>query len=584
MTKKTLFYTILALLTLSLIGCGDNAQDKAAKSLKQSLDRSLEMATRDGDYLKAYQQLTSAIRTVPADTPLRNAALLAAGNLSIHAANDKITAFNDAPLAVTKAIEKVSAFLPDLIDTEHRIERLNNLYKASEKEIEDLKRIIEGSPEKQGLMGKLNEYRSEMTKLNNQRNELNTQADKQQTQVDDMQNKANEIFTQAANANLSTERQVFLEQQGLDIMKERKDSLFELQMLRDKISLVEREIELVTPMITRLQNDVADILNRVENVKQARQQSELTRQITDARSMRTAQVDKLKTLTAALTDKFDAYTSRVDDINTHFTAALGEYEKVRSRDMRDTTENHQAQAQYQQALFLSGVADFARVSANRVKAKSLVLSDDTDQILLDAADQVQKKADAWREMTQTTYQAALDMYNQLNQGMSGTAAFDCSVAKGFVLAAASMRDFMNTYEPFSWDEAMQARLDQAVEQAKQCDPKFETSTAGRFHSGNLEYLPVLEVDTNTYFEQKREEYQQRISQLATLDFEESKIQAQKLLDELQQLREIDPEAYETAMSPLVTQLETEIAKEEADEVDTPGMTGGFAGPGEPNGF
>lgn len=586
----TIHYTIIALLALSLSGCGDNPQDKAAKSLQQSLNQSLELARRHGDYQKARQQLSAAISRVSAENPLRNTSLLAAANLSIHSANQQIAQLTDAPRAVNKAIEQIDRILPDLIDTEHRIQALNNLYQASEKEIADLEAIIQGTPDRPGLARKLSDYRQQLTELNSQISRLEAQAQQFSQTVDQKQNKADEYFTQAARPGLSTERQVHLRQMGLEIMKERKDSLFELQSLKDKISLIEQEARLVQPMITRLENDIRDIRSRIENVTQARQQSELARQITDARSTRNTLIEKLKNRTANLNETFDAYTARVERINTDFTDALEDYRKIRSRDLRDAAQTHQAQALYNQALFLSGVTDFTQVTAGRVKAKSLKLSEPAERIIADAGDQIEQKAQDCREKTQKAYQAAFDLYNELNQAMSGTASqIDCSVAKGFILTAAAMRDFNNRYESFAYDQAIQARIEQAVEQAKQCDPRFETSTPGRFLSGSLEFQPVLDVDTNTYFDQKREEYQQKFSRLAQLEFEQRKTEAQKLLEELRQLRRIDPEAYDNNMGPLESQLETEIAKEQDDQAGQSGSAfGGGFGPapagGEPNGF
>lgn len=560
---------------LLLCGCSDSPQEKAAKMLREQMERSLESARRDGTYTEAYSDLNGAIRRAGTAGTSKDAALLAAGSLSVSAAQKELLEFGTYPVRMNDLMRKVDEMLPRAEEQFERRESLAGLYAGGEKEMQDLWAMIEGTAEQPGLRQKLEQYRGQMAELEQQRDALAEEFQALETKLEASFNAGNAKLRQSQQAGLSTSEEVRLQEEGFKILRERKDGLSKLQDLQSRIDLVEQEITLTRPILMQLEQDIKDLRQRIENVEQMREASGLNQQIDDARGqMRqiAADVQAVMQTLGETRQEFEEYIATIDG---YYAQAAEAFEQVRSRGLRNQAEMSTAQTHYLAGLLVNRAMDHAMVTAKRLKSQAEMMGEAGGEALSAAAAEFDSLAQGYQEKTREYYETALQNYDALTQSMRGTDEADCAAAKAYLLALTARRDFERNFTPFMFDDATQARIDELLNQAAECDPKFETSTTARLYTGQLDFVPKLELDTATYYDQLQKEFQDRMARLPGLSGDERKAYIEQLLADLEPLKERDAEEYQRAFGAMEQQLQDELARGD-EPAETPG---GFGAPG-----
>jgi len=119
----------------------------------------------------------------------------------------------------------------------------------------------------------------------------------------------------------------------------------------------------------------------------------------------------------------------------------------------------------------------------------------------------------------------------------------------------ALHEKMLIAEAIKDDDAAKDAMDaseQLTEKIQECDPGFELTALGQFTQGRTRYIPAMELDSETYYQGLKKQYQA----WKKLTGKDKKDEAVKLLAELGKMTNPrDPEAFERIIGPEIILLE-----------------------------
>lgn len=322
----------LILSGLTLSGCLEDPEEKAARQTRSANARVLAMLRAGDDTAAVQKELQKAL----ADKTNPTATLISA-NLSFDEAVQSQAELTAIRLKIPDLLETISTACADIRESELEQYRLQKLLAAGDNRMNQLRDMLEGTTDgqEQGLRANLEDLHKQSDELLEKEELLNSQLDQARKQAVELQRRADNLLRMAEQAD--KEEKALLQQQAFELLRGRgeasqgkTDWLAKAQEVMDKISDVESRLALIIPRIEKLTEDIAYAQKRIEDIEGSKNRSQMRICLRDVQSRiddGSRQIRKYLEQLAAVESNYGQVVDKVVDL---FDKAGKEYEKINS--------------------------------------------------------------------------------------------------------------------------------------------------------------------------------------------------------------------------------------------------------------
>lgn len=563
------------LFIILMAGCGADPQSQAAAKARQSTSDAIYVMQVSEDTAKAKSKIKPALSGAGNSGLSGQNAYFTSAGITFAEAQQQRQQLYTLAATINETIEKLSESIHVLQSYQLDREQVETLISGIQAELAEIDTMINGGADSEGAASRIKRQEEKLEKLVSEKQELEKELSQVSSKATEMQTQADRMLTEARS--LKGDEKLSIQKQAYDIMKQRKGHLKKAQELKDRLEIVNADIAMSENMLAAYRSNLERLTARRGEINETDMLGGLRSQMDAIRGAISDQNEKLNAVRTQLAGQLDGYDTTLKEINTVFEEAAEEYQRIRARQLMDQAQLQEANCAYWIGITCSdGAAGFIHVK-QRLAAVGATLDTAGFGQLIDTAD---KKSAEYKAKALENFDKVIEQLGNIR----GSGDFSCAVTKLRLLAIYAKEDllFMSGGQGLS-DEQIKL-LEELDKEAQQCDPQYSTSTAGRLISGNLDYVPQLKVDSETYYMQLKEQFQT----WKTMQGEERKAEVQRLLGVFEQMPEPeDPEAFEKILGPERAQLEAELNRKEQPAADDPFATGtrrsrGSGGGGDPN--
>ena len=557
---------------LSLAGCSDNPEAKAAKEMRNRTAQAVQMSVEQKDYAKALEQTDGLLKGNRSKGVTRDAALLASGNLALAKGRkmQEDLGLKALPLyGGLDRLEKVARNTEKLLVERDRIEML---LETDKKEITELRQWLNGNDQYEGLEPQLAQATKQMDQLLEEKTAV--ESDKEQTQrvLDDFQNKANDLMRQAELAN--GDKRLELEEQAFSLLLKRKEHYIEMQAAENKINVLNDKIALAQVHLDGIQQAIKETEQRIEAILNAEPRATLQKQIEEISSNISANRQELNMIAGELTSGLYNYREFADRICSVYEEAIKKFQQVRSNDITSTAALRAADGAYYAAMTCSAFTNVHNDIAGRVQ----MVLDSSDPALVSTLQGKLPSAGGlgsdYRDKMMAYFDQAVEGYEAAFQ-QAGRMDNDarCSIAKSQLLALHSKIQIADKLEVFEIANAAETAMDALIEKGNELGACFTQSEAMRVVNQGLDYMPSLPLNMDVFLDRKKQE----LSEWKRLPVSE---QEAAVAENIQQIDELIAQ-YGQDVETQLTPLKQEMINARERGFKEPETSSGF---GDPNSF
>lgn len=488
------FVFLLGGWSILLTGCSDNPEAEAAKNVRNETSAALDNLRRDGEYKTAQDKVMATVQRNRASGLTRDGAVLASGVLAL---NRGIQEQSELGLLATPvrsgigSLEKLLRRSEELMVEKSRIEVLLT---SGEQEKADLQKMVEtGTDANPALNAVLADAQKEMDTLAAEKSGLQEELKQVQGTLDDYQQKADDLLRQAESAR--AEQRLTLQQQGYDMLKQRKQYGIQAQELENKIAVLDSRMALVQGQLDNLNQSVQQIKTRIDDIDQSEVRQSLNVQAQEIGTALGANQLQMTEVAQKISSDLKAYKDNVDRILAIYEEATGELQKVQSQDAKFAATIRLAEAAHQSALALAGQIRLQTELNERLvdllQTTEPTLATGVQERLpigpLDAALK-QKTMDLFATAFEN-YQQAYDMAGRLGQEAQ------CSLLKSHLLAMSQKMQLADRIGDFDLANQTETALNELIRKGTELGTCFTQSETMRvIQNEGLNYLPELPLN------------------------------------------------------------------------------------------
>ncbi len=347
---------------------------------------------------------------------------------------------------------------------------------------------------------------------------------------------------------------------GYAVLLEKKEYLSQQQQLEDAVAYVQNQIDLLSPMIEKTKEHITEIQNRIEQVKSSQNNRQLNEQISDLENKISqksnniiAQLDKLK-------KQQEQFSQTIQNALKLAQEAVDDAGAVTDRELRVKSDQLQADGHFFIGTAFSENVNYHTYLIASLGSLSKVIESEPVDKIAQFAETLKPTVKDNSGKGLENFDKAAAFYEDLSSSVRDN-VLECEMKKARLLSLYGkmiLADFAGNIDAFNSSSDM---VDKLMPEAKQCDPDFDRSVAGRLLTGSLAFVPNMAVDETTYFQQRQKDFQQMISNLPS-DPQQRKARAEELLAQLDKLRERNSEKFDAILGPVKQKLQSELTSEE----------------------
>lgn len=556
-----------------LTSCRDNPDAKAAKEVRKETASALDDLSRDKEYNAAQQKVMATLVRHRAQGLTRDAALLASGNLALSRGILEQANLESLAAPVREGIGRLEQHIRRGEQLMLEKERIEMLLASSEKERGDLQKLMdEGTEQSPALQELRAAAQKEMDTLAAEKAGIQQTLEQTQGTLDNYQSRADELLRQAELAQ--GEQKLTLQQQGYDLLKERKDYYIQAQAALNQIAVLDSQIELVRARVDGLDESIEQTQSRIDAIGNSQARQLLIAQITEIDSTGTDVRQELTQTAVQITAAHKAYREAVERLLAVFDEAMGEFDKVQTGKAVFTATVRRAETAHQAALACSSLLRL-QVELNERLVDLLQSAEPSlaavvqEQLPIGPLDAVLK------QKAMDLFAAAFENYGQAYES-AGSVSKDaqCSLLKSHLLAMSHkmrLEDRIGDYDSATQTETA---LNELITKGTELGVCFTQSEAMRvIENEGLNYLPELPLN----IEVLAEGLKQRFSAWKRLPVAEQAQVVDTNLAEIEQLISQYGDALASHLDPLRQEMQS--AK---DRGFTEAAASSGAASGEPN--
>jgi chromosome segregation ATPase len=480
---NVIFALILILSGLTLSGCLEDPEERAARQTRIANARALAMLRAGDDADAVRKELQKAL--VGRDQ--QTAALIGA-HLSFDEAVQSQAQLTAIRLKIPDLLETISSASADIRESELEQYRLQKLLAAGDKQINQLKDMLEGTAgQEQGLRAQLQDLHKQSDELLEKKELLNSQLDQARKQAVELQRRADNLLRMAEQAD--KEEEALLQQQAFELLKGKgeasqgkTDWLAKAQEVMDKISDVESRLALIIPRIEKLTEDIAYAQKRIEDIEDSKNRSQMRICLRDVQSRiddGSRQIRKHLGQLAALESNYGQVVDKVVDL---FGKAGKEYEKASSS--ADKQLANIASMAAADCFFRIGraYAEYTKLQSRLAQQLELLTTSaqiDVAGALGNAARNYAGGTEKYSNKAVENYDQAVKIYEKLHKRAGRKKDdFTRSAITNYILVLYAKARLAEYIGKVDWQSQAVEQAQKLAEQATEYDPDFEQSITG----------------------------------------------------------------------------------------------------------
>ncbi|HEG44421.1 MAG TPA: hypothetical protein ENH94_10270 [Phycisphaerales bacterium] len=568
--KKTLICLTAAVVVIIAVGCSDNPQDKAAKDLRAQTQDALDIAYSKGDFEKARKQIKTALarngKSIATDT-----AHLALANLAYEQAQTVTSSLGNTAQPIKDNLKNISLKATALNETMIEMNRLENLFIATETEIAELNKTLNGDSANIGTKQKLRQAKADLDGLRKKVADLEETNRQASTNIDQIEYKADEKARQAELA--VGDEKLNLKKQGYDLLLSKMEYTSIVQGTDDKTKTLQSKIAIVAPLVAKLETDVIKFQNKIKSIKSSPNNDQLRAQYREAKNSLEKHNAGIASLAGSLGRAIDSWNQETQPALSLFEQAADNYKKARASNIRDI-----AKASLADTYFAIASVHFAAIKLNthvasQLQATALAISGSGATTLDSLGETCRENASAAAEKSMQNFDLAIETYAQLSDN-SRNDKFTYSAIKGHLLALYGKMQLAEDIGETDLANSTKEQTTPLLEKAAECDPQFDTSITARLFNGSEGYIPALTIDSTTYYNGMKAMFQP----WKALPLDQKEVAVNILIEMVDAMKNPrDPEEFNRIIGPEIKMLREALARGFEEEIAD---SGGY----DPNSF
>lgn len=557
--KTSLVIAISCFLILGFSGCSDSPEGKASRLIEESISKALSIVEIEGDYDKALKEIDKALRQGPKAKSAIDAALMVAGNLNYDLADQLQEQLISNIGSVNELTDKISVVGQELSYLQIEKNQLESLMESSDQQIDQLEKLIKGSDDNIGIEKHLQEAEEKLSVLREEQNVFIQEEQQAQDQINIIQEQADDRLRQSQMATGDRKHQ--LENEYYRFVMDKKEYLVQAQAALDKVKEFESRIAIVEPLVVKLENDLAEVEQNIEAVETSAERSELKRQLSDVGVLIEEKESQLTQFVNGIKQSQEEYGKIQEEIGTRIDEAIKNFDKIKSRHNRDAAALRLADCYYSKALSDTSAMGYYKHLSVRLRAISLGIEELSMTNIGSLESQSSQAAEDYGNMSMEEYDMAIEEYDKLEKLIGGGKdELSCNVTQNYILALYGKTMLAEQLDKYDIVDETLAKADELMEKASQCDPDFPESITARLFKGETNFVPTMEVDSTTYYNQIKDQFDNR-SRWKSLKGEEQKEEIKNMLTALGKVnRSRDPEEFDRILGPMKKELETALTR------------------------
>ena len=487
------------------LGCSDNPDAKAAKEVRNQTAEAVQMSVAKKDYDAAQQKVMASLQQNRPQGLTKDAALLASGNFALVKGQQMQTDLSPKALHIRMSTNKLEEILRNSEKLLIEKERIEMLLAAEDQEIVELRKLVNGDDQTEGLDQQRQQVDAQRQQLLSQKASM--QADREQVQaiLDEYQGNADALMRQAELAKGAA--RLDLEKQAFAILQQRKDHYIKAQAIENEIAVVDDEIALIQVHFDGLTQNIQDVQQRTEAIDISPTRMAIKQQMREIVESVDDNQQRLSVASNGIATAFAAYRKASEDVCAVYEEAIGEFEKIYSGDAAFAATIRLADGAHHAALVssvsikvhkdlserLQGLLDTADpVFVSAMQSKLPVQGIDSDDT---------KKAFAYFDQSIETYEKAFSRAGRMD------ADAKCSLLKSKLLTLHGKMQLAYSLDEFDIEDTAKTAMDDLIKQGHELGVCFTQSEIMRVITNEgLNYLPLLPLNMEVFIEGKKQEF------------------------------------------------------------------------------
>lgn len=571
------------LAALGLIGgCNDDPSHEADLKAQEKTADAMDLLAYKGDTEQVRQQVQAAMASGGSGLT-RDSVYLALGNLDLSSSRKQAGDLELIKVPAYEDLARIQDQLLRVIKLQLQRQRVQHLLVSGDQEIQELREVLTGNDKLPGLQKELADAEAKEQQLIDQKEQWAQKQAAADSQLQALQEQADAKLQQAKTA--PADRIAALEQEGYQILLQKKDYYYNKQEAVNHLTLLDDQIALVRPVIERLQGAIQLTEDKIARLEQSEELANLRIEQQELGKEITGEQDTLRDQLTQFKGSVTLYRQTSDRVLASLEDVLGQYDKIQSRQPQATVTYNKAQTQSlagsvtaRRLLFESNVSVAVEGMIRTVEEDAALRNLLQDGLLTVPEDQLLNKAVGYFDQADKTFEEALSAGRAL--GGDPGKQFALNVTKSRLLnlhAKMKMADSLDRYE---LAEQTQAALDEQKARAAELGPAYTQSETAKLLEKGLNYIPKMPFDSELFFESLRPQ----ITAWRQVQGTPAQREAAARMT-LQAIEQLEAEADEKLMALLQPEKQAiQQAIERGFTEETPPITGPRPGPGEPNSF
>ncbi|RKY13020.1 MAG: hypothetical protein DRP52_03765, partial [Planctomycetota bacterium] len=508
-SHKSIICTMLAgfwigLLCLLGSGCSDNPEAKAAKEVRHQTAEAVQMSMTEKDYGAAQQKVMASLQQNRPQGLTRDAALLASGNLALVKGRQMQADLDPKVWRLRTSTNQLEEILRSCEKLLIEKEQVGMLLAAEDQEIVELRKLLSGDDQTEGLNEQFEQIDAQRQQLLSQKAPMQADREKVQATLDEYQGDADALMRQAELAK--GDARLDLEKQAFAVLQQRKDHYIKAQSLENEIAILDDGAALVQARFDGLTQNIQDIRQRTEAIDASPTRTAIKQQMRQTEQAINDHQQRLAEASDAIATELAAYRKISDQMCAVYEEAFSEFEKIRSPDAAFAATVRLADSAHQLALACSMSVRVHKDLSERLQG----LLDTTEALFVSAMQSklpIQYDVADYKKKALAHFDRSIEIYEKAfsRAGRMGSGA-KCSLLKSKLLALYGKMQFADLMEEFELANSAETAVDELIRIGSELGVCFTQSEIMRLVTNEgLNYLPSLPLNMEVFVEGKKQE-------------------------------------------------------------------------------
>jgi len=543
---------MVILTALFVVGCGDDPENKASRELRASCQRGRvivsesrmkarqilrdsEESAKEADpakaaieiskgtakahqeikagFERAYSEVAGALDTYArsASTQTKSIAALTAADIVFSEAQELNSLLGSYRIEAETVFDEITQAVRRVDSFQGQKGVLEKLLAGVQQEASGLEDVLEnGVAGNAGLRKLLADERAKLNGLLQEKEQLNQKMHQQQDKANEIESKASAMLKEAESLSNSNKR-LKLEKEAYSLQLSKKKHLSQYQSIVDSLALIESKKRISEQMVEKYESDVNAFGDKIAAIKSSSRQLDLQRQLTQIDKQISQYHQKICNFLGQFGQKRKTYNNSLEEVAALFKKADVDYDRAaKSGKFRAFAAGRAASSQLWLGALYSDSVRFHEELLSRMRfvkdTSAITASGGLDSMVRQCS---QVSADH-RNKTYASFDLAAEGFGALADG----GEFACTALKSNILAlygkaelaaylgGVALTDELREASYLVSDKAME-EAGKLFPRAEECDTGFSKSITSRLLSGDIEFVPQMEVDLTSYYEDIR---------------------------------------------------------------------------------